>query len=350
MDYEVEMKKNFNEIIRKSRESSKLDYCLCCGKKVTSFCNSHSLPECILRSISNNGMVFTSNKYFKAPLIKEIEGLNRSGTFKRICHKCDNNIFQDYEDSKKLEQEPRKKMMTEIDLKNSLRMYDKRLNEIELYREMLTMLFDKEAAFQILDRQRVNHVDLNEIKNELDRDIKILNKESSSSFELIYWKKLDYVTPIAFQGHMALQGDLNGNVINDLYNPSSDYVIENINVCVFPLEHKTIVMLFVSKDNKKYRNFIAQFKKLKEEEKLKLISFLIFNYSEDFFVSQNSSKKILTNHVLDVVTRNVTDIIALDDEMVCSIQKLKNCELMYFKEFPNVLSEEYALLVRNNET
>lgn len=82
MNDEIEFRKQFNEIYRRAQKQSKLEYCLCCGKNVTSFCNSHTLPRFILKSISDNGMVYTSNNYFKMPLTGIESGLNNSGTFK----------------------------------------------------------------------------------------------------------------------------------------------------------------------------------------------------------------------------------------------------------------------------
>ena len=345
---EIEFRKEFNKVLRRAQKQSKLEHCLCCGKKVTSFCNSHTLPRFILKSISDNGMVYTSNNYFKMPLTGTESGLNNSGTFKRICNQCDSVIFQDYEDSEKLLVPPRKKVMTQIDLKNTLRMYEKRLNEIELYNIMISEYANEYNFLELLEKQRINKLDLDEIKNEFERDMKILKKECTSSFELIYWKMLDYVTPIAFQGHIALHGDLNGNVINDLYSIKKDYVIENLNLCIFPLEDKTIIIMFVNKDNKKYNNFIKQFKKLRDAEKLRVISFMIFNYSEDFFISKKTQDKILNNTILDIVTQNTTDIYALDEEMANEFKKIKIFELMNYGSFPNILDIEYAIKKQNN--
>lgn len=340
---ENEIKRKMNDIQRKAQENSKLDHCLICKKKITSFCNSHSLPQFVLKNIASNGMIYNSNIFFGLSVLKNEKGLNNSGTFKRICRDCDNNVFKDYEDEKKIIIPPRKKMMTQIDLKNTLRMYDKRLNEIALYKLIFSISVDEDALFDIFQRQIINNMDLVEIKNEFKRDIDILNKRSSSSFELIYWKKLDYITPIAFQGHIALQGDLCGDVINDLYNPNSSYVIENINICVFPLASETIVMMFINNDNKKYRSFIKQFKKLKEEEQLNLISFIIINYSEDFFIAKNVSDDFLNNDILKMITRNVTDIVSFDEETQRVFKNIKILELMNYKEIPNILSREYAL-------
>ena len=203
---------------------------------------------------------------------------------------------------------------------------------------------DDFMRFQIMETQRVSYLDLNEIKNELEKDLKILSKTSSSSFELIFWEKLNYVTPIAFQGHMALVGDLKGNVINDIYNRSQNYIIENINICVFPLQKETVVIVFVSKDNKKYKNFINQFKKLKKENKLQIISYMIFNYSEDFFVSKMAKDEILNNKDLDIVTQNTTNIYTYDEEMAQQMKKSKYQELKNYATFPNLLGKEYSIV------
>ena len=88
--------------------------------------------------------------------------------------------------------------MTQIDLKNTLRMYEKRLNEIEFYNIMISEQANEYNFLELLDKQRINKLDLDEIKNEFERDMKILKKECTSSFELIYWKKLNYVTPHSF--------------------------------------------------------------------------------------------------------------------------------------------------------
>lgn len=109
-DINKELVKDFNKIISEARAESKLEYCQCCNKKVTSFCNSHSLPKFILKNLSEMGMILNSNHFFEAPFIKESKGVNNSGTFFRICNECDNNLFKDYENENKLLELPRKKL------------------------------------------------------------------------------------------------------------------------------------------------------------------------------------------------------------------------------------------------
>jgi hypothetical protein len=337
----IKISKLVKDKMKDAQTNSKLDYCLCCKKKVSSFCNSHSLPKFILKNISDNGYVLNSNHFFKIQFIDEAYGLNKSGTFKRICNECDNTIFKLYESEDCIETKPRKKMMTVIDLKNSLRMIDKRLTEISLYDSYINS--DYPFNDILYQQQLINKLDLNEYENELTRDLNILKKKSTSSFELIYWEIVDYVTPIAFQGHVALIGDLEGNIINDVYYKNPKYVIENLNICVFPLKSKTVIMMFNSNDNKKYKNFIKQFKKLSREKKLHLISYIIINYSEDFFISKNAESELLENKLIEEVAKNTTNFFSLDQEYSKAIKREKTNELKKYDLFPNLLSAEYSL-------
>lgn len=312
-------------------------------KKVTSFCNSHSLPRFVLTNISDRGLVLNSNYFFENDVIKDKNGLNNSGTFHRICNECDNKLFRDYEDESRLMQPPRKKIMAQIDLKNSLRMYDKRLNEIAST-NILMNIADEIYFEDFVRQQRVKFLDLEEIKIDFQRSLDILNKTSTSSYELIYWKLLDYVAPIGFQGHIALVGDLNGDIINNIYNYSPKNRIESINLAVFPLKKNTVIIMFISKEYKKYNFFKQQFKRLKEEEKLRLISYIICNYNEDFFISPKTKKDILENNEIKIITKNITDILAFDEEMGSLLKRDKFSELKFYKEFPNLLEKENALL------
>lgn len=107
-------------------------------------------------------------------------------------------------------------------------------------------------------------------------------------------------------------------------------------------------MMFVNKDNKKYNAFISQFKKLKINEKLNLISYIVFNYSEDFFISKKANDDIINNEQLNYVTQNITDFDALDENMALDIKKIKFSELKEYKNFPNLLEQKYSLEEKND--
>ena len=59
--------------------------CLWCGKKITSFCNSHSVPQCVLKNIEVNGKFDYFNTLAELPVMNLDKGLNEAGTFKLLC-------------------------------------------------------------------------------------------------------------------------------------------------------------------------------------------------------------------------------------------------------------------------
>ena len=107
----IELRKEYSRIVSKSSE------CLWCGKKITRFCNSHSVPQCVLENIDLDGKLDYFNSMLNLPLINEDKGIGEAGTFKLICSNCDNTIFQDYEELSKLESQPTEIMLEEIALK-----------------------------------------------------------------------------------------------------------------------------------------------------------------------------------------------------------------------------------------
>ena len=49
----VPVRKQINKLLREAQNDSKPEECILCGKKQTSFCNSHSIPQMILKNIVN---------------------------------------------------------------------------------------------------------------------------------------------------------------------------------------------------------------------------------------------------------------------------------------------------------
>ena len=117
----IELRKEYSRIISKSRQQAKKSECLWCGKKITRFCNSHSVPQCVLENIDLDGKLDYFNSMLNLPLINEDKGIGEAGTFKIICSDCDGTIFRDYEELSKLESQPTEIMLEEIALKNVLK-------------------------------------------------------------------------------------------------------------------------------------------------------------------------------------------------------------------------------------
>lgn len=344
MDQEKKIK--LNEMIRKSRQEAKMNSCVYCGKKTTKLCYSHTVPKFILNKINDNGMIYNSNAYNHLGMLdvlKKENGVGEAGTFRMICQDCDSRIFQEYEDETKISQQPTNKIMTEIALKNVLKIWSKRNIEICLYNEIQNMAPFTPYYDIAAHHNMINDIDLAEIKQDFKRCRTILEKNLKSGMKLMFWHKCNYVVPLAFQGPICLYGDLNGLIINNIYDYSTDLVMQYIHICVFPLEKESVIMIFYHKDDTNYKAFERQFNKLNIEDKLRLISFIIFNYSEDFFVSKNANDSLKNNPLLYVTMENNCNILAddIDDLKKQEIQKAH--ELQNYKDFPNLLGSEFAI-------
>ena len=51
-------------------------------------------------------------------------------------------------------------------------------------------------------------------------------------------------------------------------------------------------MMFVDKSYNKYKNFIKQFQKLDENEKLEVINYILFRYDEEYFIYKPTYEQI----------------------------------------------------------
>ncbi len=172
--YPIEIKKKYNRLLRKVQTESKPEYCILCGSRATSFCNSHSVPRLVLKKIANEGVLLQSNSLFGLDLVDVEKGVNNSGTFHIICKECDNKFFRDYEDLDKLKSTPDDIMLAEIALKDALLQYSKRIIEIKAYQELQqkqSMFENPEALFQIQE------LDIRDYKEEIQFYKNIIEKK-----------------------------------------------------------------------------------------------------------------------------------------------------------------------------
>ena len=266
------------EINRKSKPSK----CYICGKECSSFCNSHSIPKFCLKNISKTGKVYQSLFAKPIPLFGAEDSVSNAGTFHIICNECDQRFFVDYENPQNYEKTILSdKMMAQIVAKDSLLMISKRLKEMELYK-LTTERYGSNETLEI--KLKVDELDYKEDVNNLKRAM-IATKGNHNFYNCFYYKKLDYVVPYAIQNGIALSCDLNGNVINNTFNYSTDYKIQDLYMIIFPLKSSSIIALFIDSKAKRYREFIKQFNKLDEMDKLSVINYTAFAYSENLFIS-----------------------------------------------------------------
>lgn len=339
----IELRKEYSRLVKKSKQQAKKNQCLWCGKKITRFCNSHSVPQCVLRNIDMEGKLDYFNSMLNLPLINEDKGISEVATFKLLCTDCDNTIFQDYEDLDKLSVEATEVMLEEIALKNVLMMLNKRYFEIELYHN-LQKEYDVPYPYEV--KQEVNLLDERDFWWDYLRTKEMLSSsdEQKSKYKMFYWKKLDYIIPIAFQGIVTLYGDLEGNIVTDIYNTSEDIIIKHMHVCMFPLERSSVLFAFYHEDDKEYDNFAEQFRQLNEEEKLSVLCYIVYGYCEDMLFAKKFPHRTWIINKVKETFQETTEIWAFDEEHAeyqkkLKMQQLKNRD----KDFPCILLKKFAV-------
>ncbi len=344
----IEARKQYSKIINKSKQQAKKSECLWCGKKITRFCNSHSVPQCVLRNIDTDGKIDYFNSMLELPLINSDKGINEAGTFKLLCRECDGKIFQDYENLGALCDKPSEAMLEEIAMKNILMILNKRYFEIQLFKNMKSE-FNMTYPYEV--KQEANSLDERDFWWDFIRIKEMINlkDDKKRKFKLFYWRKLEYIIPIAFQGLVTLYGDLEGNMVTDIYNTSEDLIVQHMHVCMFPLEKCSVVFAFYHEDDKEYDSFANQFSKLDEDEKLIVMSYIVYEYCEDMLFAKKFPHRTWIINKVKETFLDSSEIWAFNKEHAeyqkkCLLNKLKCRD----KNFPCILFEKYAVKKQEN--
>ena len=341
-DFEKEFRIFYNKVIKDSKiygKKLKKNLCFYCGEYNKIYCNSHSIPANFLRNIADNGKLATPNSIIDIVGIDKELGVKNSGTFNIICRDCDGKIFQEYENPDNYDAENiSDEILSQIAMKNYLCALAQRYDEYAL--------FDKFGKV-------ITHFDL-DIKEDLYgfyKSKQIIEHKLSNAYNLFYHKKLDYVVPIAFQHLIALNLDLNGEEINDLYNKNPEYRIQCMHMCVFPLRAHTEILLFTEKQNHRYDLFIEQLKKLEHEDQLAVINFIIFSYTDTYYLSPKI--RDIKDLNLSFIASNIPCRIKIPEENsnnkeIMNDMKIlfenNNCyDLNLRNEIKNILLEKYKI-------
>ncbi len=334
----INVRKQINNLIKQSKTVSKPSHCILCKQPQSSFCNSHVIPQMVLRNIATDGKVLHSIALVGLEAFDIEKGIKNAGTFHFICRNCDNTIFQDYENPELLLKQPNDKMMAEIALKNVLLLLSKRNEEVSLYD-----IFQKEhnamTGKDVLDD--VQSLDIRDYLRQLDLYKNIIENNSTNDFQILFWKKLPFVTPIAVQTPISLYKDMNGEIVNDVYDLSPDVEMKDIHLCVFPFESETIVLLFYHRRDKIYRSLRHQFNSVSEEKCLEFINYLVFEYSETYFCSKSIENIINENQALRKVSQESNGYPNLG--YLSIMDMIDEYEPVKPNEIPNFLTEAYKI-------
>ncbi len=331
----IAVRKKLSDILRQAQNDSKPDSCILCGRKVTSFCNSHSVPQMVLKNIADNGKILQSNLLVGVEMLDIEKGINNSGTFHYICNDCDSKYFQDYENPDNLKSCPTDKMMAEIALKDSLIQLWKRMQEMEIFKKA------KESGVYVnpSSYEYARKLDINENKEEIVFYKNIIENDIQNGFQILFWDVLPFKTHIAAETELALSEDLNGHQVNNLFDYRPDIRIQNMHLCVFPLENESVVLAFYHKRDKKYQALRHQFNSVSAEIVLKHLNWLIFKYSENYFISKDIRKLIEENEKLQELSQENAGYPNMG--MVTPLTLLTGYQSVNQDEIPNFLSPNF---------
>lgn len=345
----IEARKEINKMLKESRIAGKRQRCALCGDDSCAFCNSHSIPQFILRGIASNGHVLHPSAIVlnedicehqdveKGEYFDTEKGVENSWTFHNICRKCDSTYFADYENEDALKLPFTNKMMAEIALKVVLHQLDKRAIEIKYYDMMQNKSHNIEGK-EIQDE--VQSLDVRDYEFEKRRAQKIIDRNLKSGYKLVFWKKLPYTVPYVLQTGVSLQNDICGKQINDTTNLSPNIRMETLYLVVFPLNGESVVSVFYHKDDRKYVKFEKEFVCLSEDEKISFINYTGIKYSENICASIVMKKVMKDNERLRQLFSEVNE---------SPRYGMWNLLDIFFympvgeKEIPNLLSKEYSL-------
>ena len=277
---------------------SKVDECVLCGSKMTSACNSHVVPQFILKEIAENGHVSYGHALhsFNVGGVKKTTGINDAYTFKLICKKCDGKYFKHYENPNNLinfdslSENDKKIVLCEMALKthlSHLNMKYRKLVMLDMVNQGKVAEMEKNGEIVLAER-----LDINE-HFEYIRKLKKAIKSNKNPFLLMYDKVLDYQTKIATQTIINFNYDLYGNQIFD------PYLIETNNQCryfylmILPYKGKTRVLFFIEKSNvPNVQPIVNGFNSLSHEEKLHFLFISLIIHDQQFYMSPTFANKI----------------------------------------------------------
>ena len=174
-----------------------------------------------------------------------------------------------------------------------------------------------------------------------DKARRLSRKNENNGYYLFYHKILDYRVPVAFQSAITLAADLKGNLVNQIYNMDQKYKPAELQIGIFPLKEKSVVMMFIDEGSKRYKNFIRQFKDLEIIEQLGVINYIMFLYTEDYFFSKELGNRIDLS-CLKSVSGQSLDGFRFEDENPYP-SALQECDLSKWTCIPNLLSESFSI-------
>lgn len=337
------IRKRWTEDWRKIQKNIKPKQCILCKEIKTSYCNSHTIPQFILKNIAKSGLVGTPNAIIKLPnsnILDDSKGVKNSGVIHFICNLCDSKYFKEYENPQKLKTGISDKMLAEIALKNFLL----ELSRIRLEKENLnnTLKNNSILTSRPFELQNFQNWDIEDFENEVEEHKKNIVTNNIGAYQVICRELLPYKVPLAFQDSISVIEDMDGNGVNDTTDLSAQNRIQKLHVAILPLKDSTVVLAFYHKKDRKYRGLRHQMNSVLQNKKLEFINYLIFAYSENYFFSLEREKDFISNPKLSQLSQELfgrpnLGFQILENRFEDNYQKVRPDEI------PNFLLKEWSL-------
>ena len=327
-------KKQESKFIREANKYAKADECVLCGRKMTSPCNSHVVPQFVLKGIAENGKVAYGHSLnmFDVGGLDRITGVNNAYTFRLICNDCDNNFFKNYEKPNNLSHysilsdSEKKTIMCEMAIKAHLSHIQTKYRDI--------ILIDK-STFGGLSKSMKEHrpnarqLDIIEHLSYI-RKLKKIKKRNKNPFVVLLDKELDYQTKIATQTIINYNFDLKGNQIFDFNLLEQDNQCRYFYLMILPYKGKTRILFYIEKNSiVNVNEIIEQFNTLNEDDKLHFLFISLIIHDQQFYMAPSFANQIFKKDKKIVKLYTITEI--LEEQ-----SRIKD-----FKSFKNYLLEKY---------
>lgn len=335
----IQHRKSVNKRIKEARNRSKPVKCPICNRQLGKTCNSHSIPQMVLKTIETNGHFYNKNIVDNMMFFDSETGTNNTGTFHYICNSCDNTYFSDYENPEAIHAVPNNRVLIEIAVKDMLQKMQQKAFEIALYKYDI-LLRKNNIVRDLEDAIRVLELDFRDYNECIDK-LKKEKEENAGDFKIIYRTVLPYITPIAMQECFTIYRDRLGKKINDL-NIGEGERVQVVHMCVFPHNENTTVLMFYDAADTSYDSLYEQFANSTEEENLKYVNYYMLALGENYFYSEKISKTILQDKSLKKISQEYIGERGNFGVMTATTRSDLYTPVEY-DEIPFLLGREYAL-------
>lgn len=324
------------EFIRLIGRFTKVENCVLCGKKMTSACNSHVVPQFILKEIAENGHVSYGFAFHTINIngLVRTTGVKNAYTFKLICKDCDRKTFHDYENPLNLENfdlldlNTRKKILCEMAIKTHL-------SHISMkYRSMVARYLSTVCKRGTIEQEGKiifpERIDIEEHKRYIQMLRKFI-KNNKNPFVVLYDKVLDYKTKLATQTVINYNYDLTGKQVFDPNLVINENECRYFYLMILPQKDKTRILFYIEKEYlPNVQVIVDQFQSLSDEDKLHFLFISLLIHDQQFYMAPSFAETIFKKD------KKIVKLYVKTEVSTRYQSKIKN-----FRKYTNYLLKEY---------